>query len=82
MALVDIKNKIEDRISKLEKLSLERAKVEGLLEQAMETLKGMGLNSLAEAEAELAKREKALEEAEEQASKLIIEFDEKYGMFL
>ena len=79
---MDIKKKIEDRIQKAEALNKERTKVEVLLEQAMNQLKEMGLNSLEEAQEELKKKTKEWEESKAEAERLIQEFDEKYKDFI
>lgn len=79
---MDIKKKIEDRIQKAEALNKERTKVEVLLEQAMNQLKEMGLNSLEEAQEELKKKTKEWEESRAEAERLIQEFDEKYKDFI
>lgn len=79
---MDTVKKIEDRIKKLEDLNKERIKVETLLEQAMQQLKTMGLNSLEEAQAELQRLIQEKEKAEAEAERLITEFDEKYKAFI
>lgn len=79
---MDTVKKIEDRIKKLEDLNKERIKVETLLEQAMQQLKTMGLNSLEEAQIELQRLIQEKEKAEAEAERLIAEFDEKYKAFI
>ena len=79
---MDIKEKIEDRIKKAEALNKERTKVEVLLEQAMDQLKALGLNSLEEAQEALKKKTREWEESKAEAERLIKEFDEKYKDFI
>ena len=79
---MDIIKKLEDRKNKLTALDKERTKVEVMLEQKMEQLKAMGLNTIEEAQAELERRKKQRSEAEEAAERLVQEFDEKYKDFI
>ncbi len=79
---MDILTQLEDRKNKLNTLDKERTRVEIMLEQEMERLKAMGLDTLEEAEAELQKRIKERDEAEAEAQRLIQEFDEKYKDFI
>lgn len=79
---MDIIKKLEDRKNKLTTLDKERTKVEVMLEQKMEQLKAMGLNTIEEAQAELERRKKQRSEAEAEAERLVQEFDEKYKDFI
>lgn len=79
---MDIIKKLENRREKLIQLEKDRTRVEVLYEQALARLKEMGLNSIEEAQAELDRRIAANKQAEAEAEKLIMEFDEKYKDFL
>ena len=79
---MDIIKKLENRREKLIQLEKDRTRVEVLYEQALARLKEMGLNSNEEAQAELDRRIAANKQAEAEAEKLIMEFDEKYKDFL
>ncbi len=63
----------------LELLAAERSKAEGKLEQAMDTLKVLGFDSIEEAKIELTRLLTEKEEVVETASNLIKVFKEKYA---
>ncbi len=63
----------------LESLGVERSKAEGKLEQAMDTLKELGFDSIEEAKIELTRLLVEKEEVVETASNLIKVFKEKYA---
>lgn len=79
---MDILKKLEDRKEKLTVLDKERTRVEVMLEQETERLLEMGYATVAEAQAGLIKMKKERQEAEEEAERLIAEFDEKYKDFI
>ena len=79
---MDIIKKLESRKEKLVQLEKDRTRVEVLYEQALARLKEMGLASIEEAQAELDRRVEANKQAEAEAERLIMEFDEKYKDFL
>lgn len=79
---MDILKKLEDRKEKLTVLDKERTRVEVMLEQETKRLLEMGYATVAEAQAGLIKVKKERQEAEEEAERLIAEFDEKYKDFI
>ena len=79
---MDILKKLEDRKEKLTVLDKERTRVEVMLEQETKRLAEMGYASVAEAQAGLIQKKKERQEAEEEAERLIAEFDEKYKEFI
>ena len=79
---MDILKKLEDRKEKLTVLDKERTRVEVMLEQETKRLLEMGYATVAEAQAGLIKMKKERREAEEEAERLIAEFDEKYKDFI
>ena len=79
---MDILKKLEDRKEKLTVLDKERTRVEVVLEQETKRLLEMGYATVAEAQACLIKMKKERQEAEEEAERLIAEFDEKYKDFI
>ena len=79
---MDILKKLEDRREKLTVLDKERTRVEVMLEQETKRLLEMGYATVAEAQAGLIKMKKERQEAEEEAERLIAEFDEKYKDFI
>lgn len=79
---MDILKKLEDRKEKLTVLDKERTRVEVMLEQETKRLLEMGYATVAEAQAGLIKMKKERQEAEEEAERLIAEFDEKYKEFI
>ena len=79
---MDILKKLEDRKEKLTVLDKERTRVEVVLEQETKRLLEMGYATVAEAQAGLIKMKKERQEAEEEAERLIAEFDEKYKDFI
>jgi hypothetical protein len=79
---MDILKKLEDRKEKLTVLDKERTRVEVMLEQETKRLLEMGYATVAEAQAGLIKMKKERQEAEEEAERLIAEFDEKYKDFI
>ena len=79
---MDILKKLEDRKEKLTLLDKERTRVEVMLEQETKRLLEMGYATVAEAQAGLIKMKKERQEAEEEAERLIAEFDEKYKDFI
>ena len=79
---MDILKKLEDRKEKLTVLDKERTRVEVMLEQETKRLLEMGYATVAEAQAGLIKMKKERQEAEEEAERLISEFDEKYKDFI
>lgn len=79
---MDILKKLEDRKEKLTVLDKERTRVEVMLEQETKRLLEMGYATVAEAQAGLIKIKKERQEAEEEAERLIAEFDEKYKDFI
>ena len=79
---MDILKKLEDRKEKLTVLDKERTRVEVMLEQETKRLLEMGYTTVAEAQAGLIKMKKERQEAEEEAERLIAEFDEKYKDFI
>ena len=79
---MDILKKLEDRKEKLTVLDKERTRVEVMLEQETKRLMEMGYATVAEAQAGLIKMKKERREAEEEAERLIAEFDEKYKDFI
>ena len=79
---MDILKKLEDRKDKLTVLDKERTRVEVMLEQETKRLLEMGYATVAEAQAGLIKMKKERQEAEEEAERLIAEFDEKYKDFI
>lgn len=79
---MNVIKELEVRKERMLQYEKERTKNEVMLEQEMKRLKEMGLNSIEEAEAEIARRKKLNEEALEAAERLIQEFDEKYKDFL
>ncbi len=66
----------------LETLGVERSKAEGRLEQAMETLKELGFNSIEEAQIELDRLIIEKNDAEEAATLMIAIFKEKYAEYI
>ena len=79
---MDILKKLEDRKEKLTVLDKERTRVEVMLEQETKRLLEMGYATVAEAQAGLIKMKKERQEAEEEAERLIADFDEKYKDFI
>ena len=79
---MEILKKLEDRKEKLTVLDKERTRVEVMLEQETKRLLEMGYATVAEAQAGLIKMKKERQEAEEEAERLIAEFDEKYKDFI
>ena len=79
---MDILKKLEDRKEKLTVLDKERTRVEVMLEQETKRLLEMGYTTVAEAQVGLIKMKKERQEAEEEAERLIAEFDEKYKDFI
>ena len=79
---MDILKKLEDRKEKLTVLDKERTRVEVMLEQETKRLLEIGYATVAEAQAGLIKMKKERQEAEEEAERLIAEFDEKYKDFI
>ena len=79
---MDILKKLEDRKEKLTVLDKERTRVEVMLEQETKRLLEMGYATVDEAQAGLIKMKKERQEAEEEAERLIAEFDEKYKDFI
>ena len=79
---MDILKKLEDRKEKLTVLDKERTRVEVMLEQETKRLLEMGYATVADAQAGLIKMKKERQEAEEEAERLIAEFDEKYKDFI
>ena len=79
---MDILKKLEDRKEKLTVLDKERTRVEVMLEQETKRLLEMGYATVAEAQAGLIKMKKERREAEEEAERLIADFDEKYKDFI
>lgn len=79
---MDILKKLEDRKEKLTVLDKERTRVEVMLEQETKRLLETGYATVAEAQAGLIKMKKERQEAEEEAERLIAEFDEKYKDFI
>ena len=66
----------------LEALASEKAKAEGRLEQALEDLKSLGFESLADAKIELDRRIKLKKATEEKVSLLLEGFKVKYAEFI
>ena len=79
---MEILKKLEDRKEKLTVLDKERTRVEVMLEQETKRLLEMGYATVAEAQAGLIKMKKERQEAEEEAERLIADFDEKYKDFI
>ena len=79
---MDILKKLEDRKEKLTVIDKERTRVAVMLEQETKRLLEMGYATVAEAQAGLIKMKKERQEAEEEAERLIAEFDEKYKDFI
>jgi Holliday junction resolvasome RuvABC DNA-binding subunit len=66
----------------LEELNLERAKAESRLEQAMESLKSLGYDSVEDASKALDALKTKKEAAELEAREMLDRFKEKYAEFI
>jgi len=75
-------DKLEKWKEKLNDLDKNRIKAEGRLEQALESLKALGYNSVDKAEDHLEQLKEDYEKATEEAEDLIKILEEKYGKYL
>lgn len=79
---MDILKELETAKKKLEELSRERLKVEGMHSQLLEQLKAQGINSLEEGKAEVQRLKTEREQKEVEAVELLAQFKEKFKLFL
>lgn len=75
---MNILKELESRKERMLRYEKDRTKYETLYEGVLKRLEEQGLNSLEEAEAEIARRKRLNAEATEAAQRLIEEFDETY----